>query len=72
MKSFVLNRKKDVSGLTGEGIICEGCILTNGKVILHWLNEISSIVIHESIENVIKIHCHNGQTEIIYDNIKNI
>lgn len=66
MKVFVLNRKKDVSGATGEGIICEGCVLSNGKVVLHWLNETSSIVIHDNIDNVVKIHCHNGQTEIIY------
>ena len=67
MKTFVLNRKIDVTGISSKGIVCEGCILSNGKVILNWLGETSSIVIHDNIENVIKIHCHNGQTEIIYD-----
>lgn len=66
MKTFTLNRKTDVSGISGSGVVCEGCIFSNGKVALNWLTEISSIVIHDSLENVRKIHGHNGDTEIIF------
>lgn len=61
-----LIRQKDSTGVSGTGLVCEGFIFSNGQVILRWLTGISSIVIHESIENVRKIHCHDGQTYIDY------
>jgi hypothetical protein len=66
MRSFYLNRKVDISAISGTGKVAEGVIFSNGQVVMRWLTDISSIVIHESIENVMKIHCHNGASEIVY------
>lgn len=65
-KKFTLNRMVDVSGVSGTGKVAEGVIFSNGKVVICWLGSTSSIVIHDNIENIIKIHCHNGSTEIKY------
>lgn len=61
MKSFNLIRNGN--------IITEGVIFHNGQVCMKWLGDISSIVIHDNIENVIKIHTSVIlNTEIVYLN----
>ena len=67
MKKFVLNRKVDVSGMSGTGIVAEGVIFSNGRVVLCWLSALSTIVVHENMENVEKLHCHGGQTIIEFN-----
>lgn len=67
MKTFKLNRTTDTHGKTGTGTVCVGVILPDNKVVLQWLGEINSIVIHENIENVEKIHCANMNSIIEYD-----
>lgn len=54
-------------GFKGTNLICEGVILTGGKVILHWLSDVSSIVVHDSINNLEKIMLADGKTDIIYN-----
>lgn len=66
MKLFNLFRKKDVNGFCGIGVISEGVIFTDGTVCMKWLSDISSTVIYKSIDDVIKIHGHNGDTELKY------
>lgn len=64
MKIFYLNRKVDIVGVSGTGRVAQGVIFEDGKVVMQWMTGIKSIVIHESIENVKKIHCHDGNTII--------
>lgn len=67
IKRFVLVRNEDVTGVSGVGIVAEGVRLSRGKAVLCWLsNGVSSIVIHESMENLIKIHGHGGKTKIVW------
>lgn len=66
MRRFVLNRKQDISGVSGTGIVAEGVVFTNGKVAVSWLTQYTSIVIYDTITHVEAIHLHNGATEIIY------
>lgn len=66
MELFVLDRINDVSGVSGTGIIADGVIFLSGKVVLYWRGVKSSIVIHDCIANVEKIHCHGGNTIIKY------
>ncbi len=66
MKTFVLNRIKDISGISGTGIVAEGVIFSNGKVFVHWLKEPQSIVHWNSIQDLEKINGHNGNTIIVY------
>ena len=65
-KLFHLQRDIDVSGLSGIGRVAEGVLFSDGKCILKWNSDISSIVIHESIDNVKKLHSHDGKTKIVF------
>ena len=67
MRRFYLNRLHDVSGVSGEGIVAEGVVLSNGQVVLRWLGKYSSIEIHRSIEIIAAIHGHDGKTVIEWD-----
>jgi len=64
MRIFQLVRSIDPTGISGTGIVADGCVFPNGKVCLCWRGNLSSIVIHESLDNVIKIHGHNGPNPI--------
>lgn len=66
LRRFVLVRSEDVSGVSGTGIVAEGIEFSNGKVAVSWLGELTSIEIHDSIENCIKIHGHGGRTTVSY------
>ena len=59
---FWLYRNVDSSGVSGTGFVAVGTIFPSGQVVLEWLGEKHSIEIHSSLENVEKIHGHNGNT----------
>ncbi len=46
-------------------IITDGVIFSNGKCVMIWHGDIQSIVIHDSIDNLTKIHCQNNDTVLI-------
>lgn len=69
MKNFTLYRMEDETGVSGVGIVAEGVQFSNGKCVLTWLTEFSSVAIYDSIDLVDKIHGHNGGTKIIWDGI---
>lgn len=62
MRRFVLNRKEDVSGVSGTGVVVEGVEFSDGTVALRWLGERPSLVFWKNIEDAIGIHGHNGLT----------
>lgn len=65
MKLFEFRREVDSSGVSGTGVVAEGVIFSNGKCAVNWLTKHSSIVIYDSIEDVIAIHGHGGNTKFI-------
>lgn len=69
MRTFFLNRIKDVSGVSGVGDhIAEGIEWDTGKVSLHWLvGSIHSTTLYDKIEEVEVIHGHNGNTYIEWE-----
>lgn len=71
MKTFKLIRNEDLTGVSGTGEVAEGVIFYNGWVSMVWKTTINSLVFYPSIENVIKIHGHDGRTTIAYDNRDN-
>lgn len=66
MRTFQLHRTKDISGVSGTGIVAEGVEFSNGKVALAWHSSYKSIAIYDSINDVDRIHCHGGFTRIIW------
>jgi hypothetical protein len=64
MKYFLLNRLVDETGISETGIVAEGIEFKSGKCVISWLTECQSIAVYDSMEDVIKIHGHNGKTVI--------
>lgn len=64
MRTFVLNRLRDVSGVSGTGVIAEGVVFTSGRTVVHWLTATPSTNIYDSIEDVFRIHGHEGATSV--------
>lgn len=66
MKTFYLQRDIDISGVSGTGIVAEGCQFNDNSVVLHWLGDHSSINIYHSIKDLEAIHGHNGNSRIVW------
>lgn len=66
MRLFHLVRDHDVSGVSGTGIVAEGCELSNGSVVMTWLSTHHSIVIYPNIKEVESVHGHEGSTKIVW------
>jgi len=67
IRRFHFVRLQDVSGVSGCGVVAEGCIFSDGKVVLEWMSEFPSITFYNSIKDVESIHGHQGKTKIVYD-----
>lgn len=68
IKTFHFERLEDVSGVSGTGIVAEGCVFTDTlEVVVHWLGKHPSINIYKSIDDCLFIHGHQGSTKIIFD-----
>lgn len=68
MKTFILRRLEDESGVSGTGIVAQGCVFDNGYVALTWLTHLSSLAWYHSIEVLTNIHGHDGKTVVEYTN----
>jgi hypothetical protein len=66
MRRFQLLRAEDVSGVSGTGVVAEGVQFTCGVCVLVWLGPVSSVVVHESIANVRRIHGHDGKSVVVW------
>ena len=71
MKRFQLNRKEDVSGISGIGIIAEGVVFHDGQVVLSWFGQHHTVEILPDISSVEAIHGHGGTTAIEYTDPNN-
>lgn len=65
IKHFYLERIEDIHGKSGTGIVARGVVLPSGACVMEWLTFHSSICIYKNIEDVEKIHGHEGRTKII-------
>lgn len=64
MRRFKLKRVVDVSGISGTGIIAEGIMFSNGRCVLQWLGLWPSIVIWASVDDMLHVNGHGGNTVI--------
>ena len=63
-RRFLMIRQRDVSGVSGTGVVAEGVVFSQGMVVLHWLVEPCSVAVYKSINDLVTIHGHNGATDI--------
>ncbi|WND33999.1 hypothetical protein RI578_06685 [Streptomyces sp. BB1-1-1] len=72
LRTFVVQRDRDVSGISGEGTVAEGVQFSDGWVVTHWLDqppmhEPKTDVWHnKGTHPVTKIHGHGGATRIVW------
>lgn len=67
MRTFHIHRDEDESGVSGTGIVAEGVLFSNTKVILSWLTIHKSIAIYDSLAEMLAIHGHGGKTRLVWD-----
>ena len=66
MRRFVLDRKEDVSGVSGLGVVAEGIQFHDGQCAMSWLGRFHTMVIAPNIEELINIHGHDGRTVVVW------
>lgn len=67
IRTFVLVRDEDESGVSGTGVIAEGVEFTCGEVVLKWTTQCQTTGIYTSIKSCEGIHGHGGKTRIVWD-----
>lgn len=70
IKTFKLVRNKDVTGISGTGIVAVGCYFQSfgGLAVMQWLTEFASTAWYiGGWEQIELIHGHNGKTQIVMD-----
>lgn len=70
INTFKLVRNKDVTGISGTGIVAVGCYFQSfgGIAVMQWLTEFASTAWYiGGWEQIQLIHGHNGKTQVIMD-----
>ena len=62
---FILLRVGDESGVSGRGVVADGCLFPNGRVALTWRKEPFTMSWHLSVAEI-EIHSHGGQTRLYW------
>ena len=66
MRRFQLHRDKDASGVSGVGVVAEGCEFTNGACALTWLTKFRSVAMYTSVKELEMVHGHEGATRLVW------
>lgn len=64
MKRFKLVRTQDISGISGLGVVAEGCQFHNGYVALTWYGKFTSLYWYPDMATLEGLHGHNGATKV--------
>jgi len=64
IRRFQLRRIEDVNGVSGTGIVVEGVQFSDGACAIRWVSRTPSTTHHDSIDNVIAVHGHDGKTVV--------
>lgn len=63
-RRFHLVRHRDVSGVSGTGVVAEGAVWSSGAVALHWPGHPRATSVWASIDDLKVAHGHQGATEV--------
>lgn len=66
MHLFKLVREEDPTGISGTGLIAEGCQFSDGTCVLRWTTEHRSTAVYGSMEELEAIHGHGGSTRVVW------
>jgi hypothetical protein len=67
-RPFALYRRSDSTGISGTGVVAEGCAFNDGSAVLRWLSDWpTSVVFHDrGMEAIEKVHGHSGATQVVW------
>lgn len=74
--TFALHRIRDVTGISGVGVVAHGCVFPDGTTVVRWRDMGGdaaargvrpTTVIFPSIAAVEALHGHGGATRIVWD-----
>lgn len=66
-RRFALQRRIDVSGVSGTGLVAYGTVYPTGRTTLAWcVGDIASVTVYDSPEQVEKVHSHDGHTVLVW------
>ncbi len=63
-RTFELVRYRDPSGVSGTGVVAEGCEFSDGSVALRWCGNNPATAVWPDIDSVLAVHGHQGATEV--------
>lgn len=64
IRRFHFIRSEDLTGVSGIGIVGEGCELSNGKIIFSWLSNLGSVAVYDNIKTFLAVHGHEGRGKV--------
>lgn len=64
MRRFQLVRTADVTGVSGVGIVADGCQFPDGTVTVRWRGDYPSTVTWGRVEDALRVHGHAGSTQL--------
>ena len=70
MRTFHVYREEDVSGVSGTGVIAEGVLFSNGKVVVNWISMHKITEFSDSMAEWQAVHGHEGKTQVVWDDEK--
>ena len=70
VRDFILVRDKDVTGTSGIGIVAEGVVFSDGQTVLKWLRDPFSLGVYSSLEHLVTVHGHEGNTRVEFNEQK--
>ncbi|MFB7596926.1 hypothetical protein [Streptomyces sp. NPDC056160] len=62
---FVLQRDRDVTGVSGQGPVADGVQWPDGTVALRW-RERPSTAVWDSLDLMLSVHGHDGATRVVW------
>jgi hypothetical protein len=65
-RRFFLQRDRDVSGVSGTGIVADGIQFNGGPCLMKWRGRLSGMEILPDMDTLIAIHGHEGATYIVW------
>lgn len=69
-RRFLLVRDRDVSGVSGTGVVAEGIQFHDKQCVISWFGQYHSMEVHPSIEQVMVLHGHGGATRLNWIDLK--
>jgi hypothetical protein len=65
-RPFVLQRDRDISGVSGTGLVADGVLWPDGTVSIRWTGPMPSTVFWHSLANALHVHGHGGATRVVW------